>query len=76
MRFVFDPSINHFTDTDTGKTYCEYNLEEVVDLLNGLAQENVQLGSDIYQSKIIIRDLKRQHQKLKGRLDDLGVEYY
>lgn len=76
MRFVFDPSINHFTDTDTGKIYCEYNLEEVVDLLNGLAQENVQLGSDIYQSKIIIGDLKRQHQKLKGRLDDLGVEYY
>lgn len=76
MRFVFDPSINHFTDTDTGKIYCEYNLEEVVDLLNGLAQENVQLGSDIYQSKIIIGDLKRQNQKLKGRLDDLGVEYY
>lgn len=33
-RFVFDPSIYHFTDTKTGKTYCEYNLDKVVDLLN------------------------------------------
>lgn len=33
-RFVFDPSIYHFTDTQTGKTYCEYNLDKVVDMLN------------------------------------------
>lgn len=33
-RFVFDPSIYHFTDTQTGKTYCEYNLDKVVDILN------------------------------------------
>lgn len=33
-RFVFDPSIYHFTDTKTGKTYCEYNLDKVVDILN------------------------------------------
>ena len=33
-RYVFDPSITHFTDTKTGKEYCEYNLDEVVDILN------------------------------------------
>ena len=33
-RYVFDPSIYHFTDTQTGKTYCEYNLDKVVDMLN------------------------------------------
>ena len=33
-RYVFDPSITHFTDTKTGKEYCEYNLDKVVDILN------------------------------------------
>ena len=33
-RYVFDPSISHFTDTKTGKEYCEYNLDKVVDILN------------------------------------------
>ena len=33
-RYVFDPSISHFTDTETGKEYCEYNLDKVVDILN------------------------------------------
>ena len=42
-RFVFDPSIYHFKDTLTGKTYCEYNLDKVVDLLNELWEENEQL---------------------------------
>lgn len=37
-RFVFDPSISHFTDTQTNKEYCEYNLDKVCDLLN--EQEN------------------------------------
>ena len=30
--------INQFIDAKTGKTYSEYNLDEVVDLLNGLTE--------------------------------------
>lgn len=39
-RYIFDPSINHFTDTKTDKRYCEYNLDEVVDMLNKYEKEN------------------------------------
>jgi len=45
-RFVFDPSIRHFKDTLTGKDYSEYNLDEVVDLLNQInkrADENAEM---------------------------------
>ena len=70
-RFVFDPSIYHFTDTATDKTYCEYNLDKVVDLLNSLSDENEQLKnsnegeireleSEISAYKELIRDLKRE----------------
>ena len=49
-RFVFDPSIYHFTDTRTNKVYCEYNLDEVVDLLNEQEEEiqrlKIQLQTD------------------------------
>lgn len=38
-RYVFDPSIYHFTDTKTDKTYCEYNLDKVVDMLNEYDQK-------------------------------------
>lgn len=46
-RFIFDPSIHHFKDAVTGKTYCEYNLDEVVDVLNDYENESVELKSEI-----------------------------
>jgi len=45
-RYIFDPSINHFTDTKTDKRYCEYNLDEVVDMLNKYEKENQQLKKE------------------------------
>lgn len=33
-KFEYDPSINHFTDTETNKEYCEYNIDKICDLLN------------------------------------------
>lgn len=45
-RYIFDPSIYHFTDTKTGKIYCEYNLDEVVDMLNKYEKENQQLKKE------------------------------
>ena len=58
--------------------YCESEFyfddecldnKEVIDLLNDLYEENKQY-------KILTDELKRQNKKLKGRLNDLGVEYY
>ena len=46
-RYIFDPSINHFTDTKIDKIYCEYNLDEVVDMLNKYEKENQQLKKDV-----------------------------
>ena len=45
------------------------NLSDVVECLNNLHEENKQY-------KILTDELKRQNKKLKGRLNDLGVEYY
>ena len=45
-RYIFDPSIYHFTDTKTDKIYCEYNLDEVVDMLNKYEKENQQLKKE------------------------------
>lgn len=42
---------------------------EVCALLNELYDENKEL-------RMVIDGLKQQNQKLKGRLNDLGVEYY
>ena len=45
-RYIFDPSIYHFTDTKTDKIYCEYNLDEVVDMLNKYEKEIQQLKKE------------------------------
>lgn len=45
------------------------NVESFVERLNELHEENKEL-------RMVIDGLKQQNQKLKGRLNDLGVEYY
>ena len=45
------------------------DLTEIEDMLNRLNDENKEL-------RMVIDGLKQQNQKLKGRLNDLGVEYY
>ena len=58
--------------------YCEHSFnmdgngltdKEVVDLLHQLSEDNNQL-------RILVDSLKIENKKLKGRLNDLGVEYY
>lgn len=44
-------------------------VEQLVDLLNELNDENQEL-------RILVNSLKEQNNKFKGRLNDLGVEYY
>jgi hypothetical protein len=39
-------------------------------------EENEELKQENAQFKILVNELKNQNQKLKGRLNDLGVEYY
>ena len=64
-RFVFDPSIYHFKDTLTGKTYCEYNLDKVVDLLNELSDENEQLKETIKDYSDANARLEEQNEQLE-----------
>ena len=60
-----------------------HNLEQIADVLNfkQMNLENCRKGykelhEENQQYKILTDELKRQNQKLKGRLNDLGVEYY
>ena len=59
-RFVMNVGISNFNDAQTGKVYCEYNLDEVVDLLNTFNEENVLL-------KHIIKSVLTQAQYIKIR---------
>ena len=47
----------------------DFTEDNVIDSLNELNDENKEL-------RMVIDGLKQQNQKLKGRLNDLGVEYY
>lgn len=44
-------------------------IDDVVNRLNELNDENQEL-------RILVNSLKEQNNKFKGRLNDLGVEYY
>lgn len=73
-RFVFDPSINHFQDVQTDKEYSEYNLDEVVELLNS---QNKAITS--LQNRVWILERKNQkeresHQKQYKRWSDVSKE--
>lgn len=46
-RFKEEMGIAKFIDNQTGKEYSEYNLDEIVGLLNELADENEQLKTVI-----------------------------
>ena len=61
-RYIFDPSIGHFTDTKTDKIYCEYNLDEVVDMLNKYEKENQQLKKREHEIKKIINNLETKEK--------------
>lgn len=51
------------------KEGCPLVAYEVIDLLNELNDENKEL-------RILVDSLKQQNKKFKGKLNDLGVEYY
>ena len=50
-RYEMKIGIRQFKDNKTDKTYCEYNLEDIVDLLNNYEDEIVEL-------KLTIEELK------------------
>lgn len=51
------------------ETECIEDARLLKTILNELNDENKEL-------RMVIDGLKQQNQKLKGRLNDLGVEYY
>ena len=65
-RFVFDPSITHFQDTLTDQEYSEYNLDDVVDMLNELSEENQHLN---YDNKRMVKFIMSKGYGLKDYLD-------
>jgi len=54
-------------DIETGRVCV--TIEENIQLLNELNDENKEL-------RLLVDSLKQQNKKFKGRLNDLGVEYY
>lgn len=42
-RFCMNKGLYSFEDTENGKTYSEYNLDEIVRLLNDFHEENLEL---------------------------------
>lgn len=75
-RFVFDPSIYHFTDTKTGKTYCEYNLDEVVELLNAFYEEKEQLKKALWEAeKSHIQETSTNSIRMERDLEYLQKEF-
>ncbi len=74
--YIFDSETISESDFEEKLEYQDYKAfedsmmgDEVVNRLNKLHEENKQY-------KILTDELKRQNKKLKGRLNDLGVEYY
>lgn len=78
-RFVFDPSINHFQDTLTDQEYSEYNLDDVVDLLNRqdktisrleiVIEENEKLIQSTYDELTKLRCIKKNLGRIKTQWD-------
>jgi hypothetical protein len=52
--------------TDNGEYIMPHQVAEILN----------EQHEQIQQYKILTEELKRQNKKLKGRLNDLGVEYY
>ena len=72
-------SINHFTDTETNKEYCEYNIDKICDLLNEY-DDNLRMSREkaLYwrnKAKDIFGDMKtnvelqRENIRLKKELE-------
>ena len=78
-RFVFDPSINHFQDTLTDQEYSEYNLDDVVNLLNRqdktisrlemVINENEKLIQSTYDELTKLRCIKKNLGRIKVQWD-------
>lgn len=72
-RFVFDPSINHFQDTLTDQEYSEYNLDDVVDMLNEINDENEQLKKEV---EMLRNGLKAYDEALPLYLDCEDIMHF
>lgn len=78
-RFVFDPSINHFQDTLTDQEYSEYNLDDVVNLLNRqdktinrleiVINENEKIIQSTYDELTKLRCIKKNLGRIKAQWD-------
>ena len=78
-RFVFDQSLNHFQDTLTDQEYSEYNLDDVVDLLNRqdktinrleiVIEENEKLIQSTYDELTKLMCIKKNLGRIKTQWD-------
>ena len=84
-RFKEERGIAKFIDNQTGKEYSEYNLDEIVCLLNELHEQNQYLKSlkwnqdcinEISISMQQIQLLEKENEQLKNRLDEVLKELY
>ena len=82
-RFTMNVGISNFTDNQTQKMYSEYNLDEVVDLLNEqsekLSEQSVQidfLKSENQHMKSILEENKLLKRMLRKELQHSGNKHF
>lgn len=67
-----------FTIEKEGGLYRIFNNGKIIPILDGQPIVDLlnELAKDKRQQRILIDSLKKENQKLKLRLKDLGVEYF
>ena len=67
-----------FTIEKEGGLYRIFNNGKIIPILDGQPIVDLlnELAEDKRQQRILIDSLKKENQKLKLRLKDLGVEYF
>ena len=66
-RFILNEGVANFSDIVTDKVYSEYNLDEIVELLNELAEEKEELESF---KKLVYLVLKKEYDL---RMNEMSI---
>ena len=71
-RFILNEGVANFSDTVTDKVYSEYNLDEIVELLNELHEENKELKKQVRLLNIEDERWTKASEKDKETIDRLN----
>ena len=71
-RFILNEGVANFSDIVTDKVYSEYNLDEIVELLNELYEEVMDLRRENTKFKLTVSEIIEDMQKY---IDDNQLVY-